>query len=172
MKRRLLLISCCSTALLLTGCMGYKLGGATHEGIETIAMAPVINHTSEPAIELQVTHAMRDRIQLDGRTKLVNKPENADAVIEIELTDYTMKPIAYKTQEGLRTTPDLYRLKIRGVAELRDTATGEVIASSKTYGESTFEFTSDITTSKRMALGPAASEIAKFMLDDLIEAWR
>lgn len=172
MKRRLLLISCCSSTLLFSGCMGYKLGGATHEGIETVAMAPVINNTTEPAIEIQVTHAMRDRIQFDGRMKLVNKPENADAVIEITLTNYDMRPIAYKTEEGLRTTPDLYRLKITGVAEMRNSKTGDVISSSKTYGESTFEFTSDITTSKRMALGPAAHEIAKFMLDDLIEAWR
>ena len=172
MNRRLHLIGCFSAALLFSGCMGYNLGGATHKGIETVTMAPVINRTSEPAIEIQITHAMRDRIQFDGRMKLVNKPENADAVIEITLKDYSMRPIAYKTDQDLRTTPDLYRLKITGEAELRNTKTGEVIAKSSTYGESTFEFTSDLTTSKRNALPPAAEEIAKFMLDDLIEAWR
>ena len=158
-------------SLLLAGC-GYTLGGATHEGVETVTVAPVINNTLEPAIEIEVTHALRDRIQFDGRVKLVNEPKNADAVIELTLTEYDMNPIAYKTEEGLRTTPDLYRLRITGVAELRDIETGEVISSSRTYGESTFEFTSDLTTSKRNALPPAANEIAKFMIDDLIEAWK
>jgi hypothetical protein len=172
MKRRLYLLNCLAVSLLFTGCMGYQLDGATLPNVDTVAMGPVINDTAESAIEIEVTHAMRSRIQFDGRVKLVNTPKNADAVIEITLTRYEMDPIAYKTEEGLRTTPDLYRLKISGIAELRDTETGEVISSSKTYGESTFEFQSDLTTSKRAALPPAAEEIAKFMLDDLIEAWR
>ncbi|QBG47980.1 hypothetical protein EGM51_11435 [Verrucomicrobia bacterium S94] len=171
MKRQLFLTGTFTSALLLSGCMGYQLGGATHEGIDTVAIASVINNTSEPAIEIQVTHAMRNRLQFDGRVQLVNQAEHADAVLEITLTKYDMKPIAYKTEEGKRTTPDLYRLRITGEAELRNTATGEVISKSRTYGESTFTFTSDLTTSKRNALPPAADEIAKFILDDLIEAW-
>ncbi|MDZ8119406.1 LPS assembly lipoprotein LptE [Pontiella agarivorans] len=171
MKRRLLLTGTLTSTLLFSGCMGYQLGGTTHAGINSAALAPVINNTSEPAIETQVTHAMRNRLQFDGRIKLVNQVEQADAVVEITLTKYNIQPIAYKTEEGQRTTPDLYRLRITGKAELRSTDTGEVIASSATYGESTFSFTSDLTTSKRNALPPAADEIAKFMLDDLIEAW-
>lgn len=171
MNRQLLLTGTLTTALLLSGCMGYQLDGAIHEGIDTVTMAPVINNTSEPAIEIQVTHAMRNRLQSDGRVQLVNQAAHADAIMEITLTKYSMNPIAYKTEEGLRTTPDLYRLRITAEAELRNTSTGEVISKSGTYGESTFEFTSDLTTSKRNALPPAADEMAKFILDDLIEAW-
>lgn len=155
--------------MLLCGCAGYQLGGSRPAGVETVAMAPVINATGEPAIELQVIHAMRERIQFDGRMKLANEPENADAVIEIRLTDYTLTPIAYDSE--LRTTPNLYRLRITGEAELRDTETGSVLSTSKTYGEATFPFVADLTSSKRDALPAAAQEIAKFMLDDLIERW-
>lgn len=172
MKRRLYLLNSLAAALLFSGCMGYQLDGATHADVHSVAMGPVINNTPESAIELQVTHAMRDRIQFDGRVKLVNEPHQADAIIEIALTDFNMRPIAYKNEEGLRTTPDLYRLKVNGVAELIDTKTGDVISSSKTYGESTFQFQGDLTSAKRSALPPAANEIAKFMLDDLIEAWK
>ncbi|WP_372796479.1 LPS assembly lipoprotein LptE [Pontiella sp.] len=169
MKRRFYLLNCLG-ALLFSGCMGYQLDGATRSGVNTVALGPVINNTTESAIEIEVTHAMRSRLQFDGRVRLANEPENADAVIQITLTKFEMRPIAYKSE--FRTTPDLYRLKITGEAELINPRTGNVIARSGTYGESTFEFNSDLTSSKRTALPPAAEEIAGFMLDDLIEAWR
>ncbi len=169
MKRRLHLLNCVTVALLLSGCMGYQLGGSRPEGIETVAVAPVVNSTAEPAIELQVTHALRQRIQFDGRLKLAESAEQADAVIEVKLTAYQLSPIAFRTD--LRTTPELYRIRIKGVGELKNAKTGKVISTSSTFGESVFEFASDLTTSKRDALPAAADEIARFMVDDLIESW-
>ena len=169
MKRHLYLINLLCAPLLLYGCMGYQLGGSRPADVKTVAMAPVVNDTGEPAIELQVTHAMRQRIQFDGRLQLVNDPANADAVIGITLTRYDLNPIAYDSE--LRSTPNIYRLRITGEAELRDTETGTVVSSSSTYGEATFPFQADLTSSKRDALPAAAEEIAKFMLDDLIDRW-
>jgi hypothetical protein len=156
------------SAVMLTGC-GYRFGGMHPVGIESVAMEPVINATGEPAIEIQVTHALRERIQYDGRVKLVNKPENADGIIEVRLTQYDLTPIAYRSD--LRTTPELYRMRITGEAQLKKAGTDEVIAKSKTFGEATFQFEFDLTTSKRDALPTAAAEIAKFMADDLLEQW-
>ena len=118
---------------------------------------------------MQVTHALRQRIQIDGRLKLVNSAEKADAIIEAELTDYKLQAIAFR--DDLKTTPQQYRLRINGYAELKSAKTGETLSESKTYGEARFLFESDLTTSKRDALPQAAAEIAKFMVDDLIEQW-
>ena len=169
MKRRIHLLNTLAATLLLSGCMGYKLGGSRPEGIETVSMAPVVNATTEPAIELQVTHAMRQRIQFDGRLKLVNSTQNADAIIEVTLTKYDLTPIAYK--DDLKTTPDMYRLRITAEAELKNAKTGESLSKSDTYGEATFKFVGDLTSAKRDALPRAADEIAKFMVDDLVERW-
>jgi hypothetical protein len=169
MKRRLYLLNSLAATLLFTGCMGYQLGGSSPQGVDTVTMGPVINKTSEPAIELQITHAMRERIQFDGRMKLVNEAKDADAIIEITLTSYRLSPISFR--QDLKATPELYRMRISGVAKLKDIKTGEVISTSSTYGESTFEFVADLTSSKRDALPEAANEIVRFMLDDLIEAW-
>ena len=168
MKRRIYLLNSIAAALLLSGCTGYRLGGGKPAGIETVAVAPVINKSGEPAIELQVTHAMRERVQYDGRLTLANKPEHADGTIEVTLSNYKLQPIAY--DKDLQTTPNIYRLRITAVADLKNSA-GEVISSSKTYGEATFEFKSDLTSSKRDALPRAADELARFILDDLIEQW-
>lgn len=156
-------------ALLLAGCMGYQLGGTRPEGVETVHLAPVINATTEPAIELQVTHALLQRIQFDGRLKVRNSPDSADAIIEVKLTDYQLTPIAFR--DDLQTTPEQYRMRITGTATLKNSETGEILSESKTYGETRFVFESDLTTSKRIALPRAAEEIAKFMVDDLIERW-
>jgi hypothetical protein len=151
------------------GCLGYQLGGSRPEGINSVYMAPVINQTTEPAIELQVTHALRNRIQFDGRMKLENTEENADAVIEVKLINYRLQPIAYRKDRT--TTPASYRLRITATAELKDRESGKVLSSSKTYGEATFDFVSDLTTSKRNAHPAAAKDIANYMIDDLIERW-
>jgi len=169
MKRSIHLFSGLTTLLLLAGCMGYQLGGTRPEGIETVHMAPVVNQTKESAIELQVTHAFRQQIQFDGRLKLENSAEEADAIIEVELTDYKLTAIAFR--DDLKTTPEQYRLRITGVATLKDAGTGKTLSESKTYGETRFFFESDLTTSKRNALPAAAKELAKFMVDDLIERW-
>lgn len=170
MKKRLYLLNTLAATLLFSGCMGYQLGGSSLAGINAVTMGPVINSTGEPAIELQVTRAMREHIQFDGRLKLANESKHADAIIEITLTEYTLNPIAFSSEQ--RTTPDVYRLRITGEAELRNVSTGEVLSTSQTYGEATFEFQDDLTSAKRDALPKAADEIARFMLDDLIEQWQ
>ena len=169
MKRSIHLLNGLVSLLLLTGCMGYQLGGTRPEGVETVYTAPVVNETTESAIELQVSHALRQRIQFDGRLKLKNTAEAADAIIEVTLTDYKLTAIAFR--DDLKTTAEQYRLRITGVATLTDAKTGKTLSESKTYGETTFFFESDLTTSKRDALPRAAQEIAKFMVDDLIERW-
>ena len=169
MKRHFHLIGGLAAVLLLAGCMGYQLGGTRPAGVDTVYIAPVINGTGEPAIETEVSHALRRQIQFDGRLKLRNSPEEADAVIEVNLTKYELRAIAFRKE--LKTTPDQYRLRITGIATLTDTKSGEVLSTSKTYGETRFTFSSDLTTSKRNALPLAAREIARFMVDDLIEQW-
>ena len=169
MKRRIHLLNCIAATLLLSGCLGYQLGGSRPEGIETVAMAAVINKTTEPAIELQVTHAVRDRIQFDGRLKLINGTGESDGVNEVILTDYQLTPIAFSSEQ--KTTPEIYRLRITGTAKLKNAETGEILSESTTYGEATFPFEADLTSAKRDALPRAAAELAKFMVDDLIEQW-
>ncbi len=169
MTRSTHLFSGFATLLLLTGCMGYQLGGSRPEGLETVYMSPVVNQTTESAIELQVTHALRQRIQFDGRLKLENSAEISDSIMEVTLTDYSLRAISFR--DDLKTTAEQYRLRVTGVATLVDAKTGEILSESKTYGEARFLFESDLTTSKRDALPTAAQELAKFMVDDLIERW-
>jgi hypothetical protein len=169
MKRRAYLFHTAYIALLLSGCAGYQLGGDRPAGIASVYMAPVINQTDEPAIELQVSHALRDRIQFDGRLKLLDSVHAADGTIEVTLTQYNIEPIAFEDEK--QTTPSLYRLRITGNAVLKRTDTGAILSSSENYGEATLRYESNLTDAKRDAAPAAAAEMAKYMIDDLIEQW-
>jgi hypothetical protein len=169
MMRRIHLLNCFVATLLFSGCMGYQLGGSRPEGIESVSINPIINKTEEPALEIPIMAAMKERVQFDGRMKLRNNEEDADAVIDIVLTNYRLVPIAFRSD--FRTTVLQYRLRIDAMAILRDTKTNEILTQTISYGEATFEFKSDLTNSKRDALPRAARDMAKFILDDLIERW-
>ncbi len=169
MKRRVYLFTTALAALLLSGCMGYQTGGGQPAGIESVYMAPVINQTDEPALEMQVTHALRDRIQFDGRLELIDSARASDGIIEVTLTKYSLKPIAFTDEK--QSTPGLYRIRVTGTATLKRTDTGAILSSSESYGETTLTFDSDLTDAKRDALSAAAAELAKYMVDDLIEQW-
>lgn len=169
MKRIFHLLHGFAATLLLAGCMGYQLGGSRPEGVESVHIAPVVNHTSEPAIELQVAKALRERIQFDGRMQLVDRAEDADAIMETTLVDFNLTATAFRNDR--RTTAEQYRMRVDAVATLKDAETGKALSSSKTYGEATFPFESDLTSSKRNAHPQAARDLARFMVDDLIERW-
>jgi hypothetical protein len=169
MKRSIHLFCGLLSVLLLGGCMGYQLGGTRPEGVQSVFIAPIINKTDEPAIEIQVTEALRGRIQFDGRLQLKNTEQDADAIIEVTLFDYNLTPTAFRSD--LETTAAQYRIRITGIAMLKNAKTGEVISDSNAYGEATFNFDADLTSSKRDALPRAAEDIAKYMADDLIERW-
>ena len=155
--------------LMLSGCMGYQLGGGRPEGIETVALKAVVNKTGETALEQAVTHALRERIQFDGRLKLVDLADQPDGLIEVNLQSYQLIPIAYHDRRS--ATPDLYRLTLHADAGLIRTADGKTVSSSKSYGETQVPFQSDLTSAKRDALPSAAAELAKYMLNDLIDQW-
>lgn len=163
------IVTLTTIVLLLSGCLGYQIGGTTPDHIKTVALAPIINRTTEPAIEQPLTHAMRSFIQLDGRLTLTDTTQ-ADAILEITLTRHQSQPIAYRSNQR-DVAPRFYRQTLTATARLRNTQTGELISESTNHGESLFEFTSDLSTSKRNTYADAADELARLLFSDLIETW-
>jgi hypothetical protein len=156
--------------LFLSGCLGYHIETGRPEKVQSVYIEPILNQTDEPAIEIQMMHALQQRAQFDGRIKLVDRPEDADALLQVRLTDYRLHATAYNND--IETMPEQYRLRIEARSTLSRPDSGEVISRSDTYGEATFFFKSDLTTSKRNALPTATDELARFIYDDLIDQWK
>ena len=154
---------------VLNGCVGYSFKPSLPNGIESVAIKPIINKTTEPAIEIKVQNALAEFIQLDGRLELSNLSE-ADAIIEITLTRYVNDPIAFKSNTR-EFSPKTYLQGVHATAILRNRITGEIISKTINHGESVFDFEYDISNSKRNVFSNAADELVRMIYTDLIEQW-
>lgn len=155
--------------LTFTGCLGYRLQASKPVGVKKIYMESVINSTVEPSLEIELSKALRGRIQFDERTQLVNHEADADTILEADIHAYTISPIAYNRTE--LTTAERYRIRIDASATLKSAKTGEQISTAKNHGEAIFIFNTDMTSSKRNAMPKAAQDLAKYLVDDLLETW-
>jgi outer membrane lipopolysaccharide assembly protein LptE/RlpB len=155
-------------ALILSGCMGYRTGSTLPESIQTVSLS-IVNETDEPSIEVQVMRSLRAELQQDGRLE-VRSQNDADAVLNVKLTRYTLSPLAYDRVRG--TLAREYRLTLTAAVVLYDAKTGAVILESPVLkGDSEFPYAEDLTTAKLGALPAAADDLARKVVSTTVTAW-
>ncbi len=87
--RPLLSVLCLLASVLgLTGCAGYQLGTGSTPKFATLFVAPVKTEALIPQARAELTTRVREAFIRDGRVRLVNSAETADAVLEITVTGY------------------------------------------------------------------------------------
>lgn len=155
---------------LLTGCVGYQLGSMLPKDIKTVYVPIVENNTMEPNIETEVTRAIVEQLQRDGSLTVVNDAATADSELTVELRDFDLNPVAFSDDRPSET--DEYRIWIRASAALVRTGSGEVIAERVDLeGREEFLFNSDLTTAKRQNLPEAAEDLAREIVQMIVEVW-
>lgn len=101
-------------AALLGGC-GYTVNGTLPSHIKTVAVPIFQNRTSEPAIEGLITRAVVEAFSTNGRLKVVSR-EQADAVLDGEITSYAVSSIAFNRDANVVQ----YRLLVTINLRMRD----------------------------------------------------
>jgi outer membrane lipopolysaccharide assembly protein LptE/RlpB len=99
---------------VLGGC-GYTVNGTLPSHINTIAVPIFHNRTQEPAIEGFITRAVIEAFSTNGRLKVVGS-EGADAVLDGEITEYSIVSIAFDKDANVRQ----YRLVVTVNLRMRD----------------------------------------------------
>lgn len=158
-----------SACLLFSGCVGYDFTPSLPAGIERVALQPIVNTTSEEALEIGLTKAVRQYLQTDAHVRLASH-ETADALIEITITGYANRPLAFKGSDR-QVPPSAYNQRISATAILRNRETQEVIHTVSNYGEAFYTFESDLPTSKRAHRKGALDELARTLCIDLLDPW-
>lgn len=106
-------------ALLLLGTMlggcGYTVNGTLPSHINTVAVPIFRNRTQEPAIEGFITRAVVEAFSTNGRLKVVGSG-NADAILDGEITEYSVASIAFDKDSNVRQ----YRLVVTVNLRMRD----------------------------------------------------
>jgi hypothetical protein len=158
-------------ALLFTvsGCTGYKLGSNLPPGIRSVAVPAFVNQTGQPALETLTTGATIQEFQKDGSLKVAPR-EQADSVLEVTLTRYSLTPLRYR--ENRATTAQEYRLTIRADVILRKSSTKDVVSqTSGVEGYADFETLTDLPSAQRDALPKAAQDLAHRIVKTVVEFW-
>lgn len=155
--------------LCLPGCAGYRLGSMLPDDIKTVAVPTFINRTSEPTIEMECTAATIRQLQQDGSLRVASE-SHADTVLEVVLTSYTLSPVGYDTERT--STVNEYRMQIAATLMLRRTSNQAIVAQATgIVGESTFVMAGDMTSSKSRALPATARDLARRLVEKVVEAW-
>ena len=158
-------------ALLLfaPGCASYRLGSMLPADVRTVHVPTCVNQTSEPLVEQDVTAAILSQIQTDGTLRVAG-PDDADAVLDVVLVKFWLDPVAYA--KGESSTANQYRMSIRASFSLRRRSTGEVVVESPgVVGWHDFDFAGDMTSSKAVALRPAADDLGRRILNRIVQYW-
>ncbi|MFQ5452682.1 MAG: LptE family protein [Candidatus Zixiibacteriota bacterium] len=79
---------------IIDGCGVYTFNPKGKSSIKTIAVERFENQTSEYGLEDQMTDQVIDALIADGSLKIA-APENTDAVLSGQLTNYERKPYEY-----------------------------------------------------------------------------
>lgn len=116
--RALLLLA---LAVALGGC-GYTLRGTLPAHIQSISVPIFRNRTQEPGIEGIITRAVVEGFSTNGRLRVASR-EQADAVLDGEVTGYTIASVAFDRDANVR----LYRLIVTVNLRLRDQRESKVL---------------------------------------------
>ena len=139
------------------------------QGVNTIAIPTLRNHTLYPRIEVLVSDTIIRQVQEDGTYKVASSDESADAVLEGEILSVVRRPSrtvigdVQATEEFDMTLTIHYRVIRR--------ATGEVTDDKNATGTTSFFVSGDVNQDERQAIPLAAQSVAQRIVSDIGEGW-
>lgn len=126
MRRAALAVAGLTVAL---GACGYHVtgkGDMIPKSIKTIAIPPFENITTRQSLARQLSQDVTREFNSRTRYRIVDGRDEADAILQGRLVNFTVNPIIFNPQTGAATT-----VHVRAMVQvtLTDRATGKVIFS-------------------------------------------
>lgn len=166
-RRRLGGLALIVATLTLAAC-GYSFQGTLPSHIKTVAVPMFLNRTSQPGVEGIITNAVVHAFATNGRLRVVRTGE-ADAILNGEVTGYSVGPIAFSPSLGIQE----YRLSVVLNLTMRDVRRNVVIFQQNGVSEiADFRVAGSVSTTvsvEQTALTAAAGEIARSIVSLAID---
>jgi hypothetical protein len=156
---------------LLTACSHYRLGtGGGTLAFQTLYVAPVENKTLLPQAVALLSTALRDEFLHDGRVRLVNSPEQADATLSLTLTDYHRDVATVRPGDtGLARS---FTLTLGAAATLHDNRAGRDLFTRRPIDAGRDAYTdSGQLQSEYQSLPLLAGALAKKISHTALDVW-
>ncbi len=151
------------------GCAGYRLGSMLPPDIQTVYIPSFLNETSEPLIEVECHRATLAALQRDGSLRVAAE-DSADAIARVRIREYRIEPVVYDTTS--RSNVKQYRIRMTASLLMTRRVDDKVIVERPTVrGEGVFNVAGDLSSSKLIGLPVAAEDLARNIVQQMVEAW-
>ncbi len=156
-----------------SGC-GYTSKTKLPYDIQSIYVSTVLNkipieqmYSYQPGLEMDITNAIIQRFQVDGNLK-VERPDQADAVLSIDLKAYEQEGVRFNSLEGVSE----FRLFIVLSLTLTHRETGEVIWTEPNFSGNDEYFVTEVRSmGQRSSTTKAIEDLAERVVDRVAEDW-
>ncbi len=156
--------------LVVAGCSHYRLGTGTATGFATLYVAPVENATSLPQAVAMVGSQIREALLRDGRVTLVNSPDQADAILELTLSNYSREAATVLPTDTVLARK--FDLDLDALCTLRDNRTGRILFENRPLKARRQAFTdSGQLQSEYQALPLLAAALADHIAHAVLDVW-
>ncbi|HWA27284.1 MAG TPA: LPS assembly lipoprotein LptE [Lacunisphaera sp.] len=164
------LLGLLATILWLSGCAGYQLGTGSTPKFATLYIAPVTSEALIPQAQALVTTELREAFIRDGRVRLVNSADEADAVLTVALAAYNRAVAVSRPDDtGLARRFDV---NLTARATLTDNRTKQPLFTQRALEARRGVFTdSGLVPSEYQALPLLAGLIANEAVHAALDTW-
>ena len=157
-------------ALLLpaAGCAGYRLGSASGlaADAQSIEIIPFPNQTEEPRLSPALASALRRQIQNNGTFKLETRGKG-DLQITGNIVQYLRVGVTF--QPGDVITPRDFELRMTAQVKVHNRRAGKTLLQRPVTGRTLIRAFSDLAGAERRALPLLADDLARKIIDLLVD---
>ncbi len=166
-------------AVAAGGCRHYQVGFLPHPELQSIAVGPFANQTTEPALSVDLRSRLAEALMRDGSLR-VDSLDQARVVLDGTIVGLRSRQIAAVKgnqdelsdyQAEYRTA--LYRMAV--VVRFSVVANGEerrqIIAEQSVVGEADYPNTPDLEVARGEAIKQAVNDAARQIAAAIVEAW-
>ena len=169
------------TLAFISGCNSYQLGNPAELPFESIYIKPVSNDSFAPQAQALLSTQIRDAFIRDGRTKLVNSREVADAVLLINLTEYNRYAAARQSEDT--TAAASFSLVLAAEVSLFDQNKGDYYFMNRIINESSSAYvgnpyatttvtqTQDFLQMEYQAMPRLTHDLSRRIADEVLSTW-
>jgi len=119
-----------------------------------------------PGLEVDIRDAIVERIFLDGHLKLKSR-NRADSILEGEIIEYRKDPLRYQDEDVTE-----YEISLVCNVSLKDSKNSEYLLKEENIiGDTTYFTTGSLQESETAAIDSAASDLAREIVNKIIENW-
>ena len=127
--------------IALGGCR-YALGPAGELSFDRLYVSVVHNDSLAPQAGALLSRALREEILREGRARLVNSQEDADAILTVRLIDYDQIPEAYRSDDTVLAAS--FRLRLFALAHLNSSPSGKSLLKETLFNSNASTIVSSV----------------------------